>query len=105
MRVPVLLVAATFLAISSWKTDQIRIAEANSAFFGGNAVHIHRAPVWLPLALGLCSMVLSGVAWWITKRRVLVFCFAALLAPIAFQLYLLILIVFFILGIYQGPMP
>jgi len=34
-----------------------------------------------------------------------VFCFAALLAPIAFQLYLLILIVFFILGIYQGPMP
>ncbi len=90
--VPALLIAATVLAISSFEIDQIRMAEEKAAFFGGNAVHIHRVLAWLPLPSGSGSMVL---------------CFAGLLVPSAFQLYALIIFVFFflgMLGIYRGPM-
>jgi len=53
-------------------------------------------------------MALCGIAWWNTKRRVLVGCAAVLLAPIALHLYWVYLLVAFILamlGIYKGPLP
>jgi hypothetical protein len=108
--VPLLLIGATALAVSSFAIDQIRIAEEQAEFSDGNTgeVQIHRRLYPISLPLGLCSMALCGIAWWNTKRRVLVGCAALLLAPIALHLYSVYLLVAFILamlGIYKGPLP
>ena len=42
LRLPLLLIGATVLAIASLEIDQVRMAESIAAFSGGNAVPIHR---------------------------------------------------------------
>jgi hypothetical protein len=103
-RVTVLMAAAAVLALSSFEIDQLRMAEEKGAFFRGNAVIAHSELAWVAILLGAGSMVLSAVAWHYTNRRILVSILITLLIPIAFQLYGVILVVFFLLG-YGGPMP
>jgi hypothetical protein len=53
-------------------------------------------------------MALCGIAWWNTKRRLLVGCVTVLLAPIALHLYwvyLFVALILAMLGIYKGPLP
>jgi hypothetical protein len=103
-RVPLLMAAAAMLAIWSFEVDRFRMKEENNAFWMGNSVTVHKELASVAILLGVCSMVLCGFAWRYTKHRVLVSCLAALLIPIAFQLYMLVLFVLMLLG-YRGPMP
>jgi hypothetical protein len=100
--VPLLLICATALAIGSFEIDEIRIAE------DGNTAQIHRGLYPISFPLGFCSMALCGIAWWNTRRRVLVGCATLLLAPIALHLYgvyILVGVYLAALGIYKGPLP
>lgn len=106
--VPLLLICATALAVSSFAIDEIRITEEQAEFSDGNNVQIHRGLYPISLPLGLCSMALCGIAWWNTKRRLLVGCVAVLLAPIALHLYwvyIFVGVILAMLGIYKGPLP
>jgi hypothetical protein len=85
LRTPLLLIAATAVAILSPEIDQMRLAEERSAFFAANAVPIHREFTWIPLPAGLCSMALCALAWRKTTHKMLVLCYSVCLAPRALQ--------------------